>query len=100
MIPLKCIFYAYEKICKKYNNIDTESVFETDGPLMMLDEKFSRKYFENISTIKVNDVSLMVPEKYAEYLEEHGYHNFMNYPPANIRKPTHWIRVDEIMYNV
>ena len=68
---------------------------------MMLERHIDVSLLREGTYLPFNGLDVMVPEKYAEYLEVHGYHNFMQYPPANVRKPTHWLRCDNrIMYNV
>lgn len=100
-IPLKWIFKKYEKVCKKYCKTNSTTVVETNGPLMMLERHIDVSLLGEGTYLPFNGLDVMVPEKYAEYLEVHGYHNFMQYPPANVRKPTHWLRCDNrIMYNV
>ncbi len=100
-IPLSFTFKLYEKICKNYyKNNHSDSVYESNTPLCNLEGRWKKSLFGNGTYLNVLGHDIMVPEHYAEYLEAHGYHNFMQYPPANIRKPTHWIKGPGIMYNL
>ena len=102
IIPLRFIYTCYEKICKKYSqyNKDSGLVFESNAPLCCLLGRFKKSLFGNGVNISVYGHELSVPERFSDYLEQHGYHNFMQYPPANMRKPTHSLTSAKIMYQL
>ncbi|MCR5765900.1 MAG: LicD family protein [Treponema sp.] len=102
LIPLKVILYAYKKCCEKYSkkNKNSNSVYEPNGPLACLYYDMDKVLYGNGAYLKVFEHDIMVPEKYGEFLEAHGYTNYMEYPPGNMRKPTHSPKCRGIMYNI
>lgn len=102
LVPLKAIFSLYDKVCKKYSSKNAASgfVYESNAPLCCLMTTFDKKLFGYGTFLKVYGHDIMVPERYCDYLETHGYHNFMQYPPANMRKPSHSPKSPGIMYKL
>ena len=101
-VPLKLICKLYERTCRNYSEANKNSgfVFESNAPLCCLFSKFDKRLFGEGKRLKVYGQDIMVPEHCEEYLETHGYHNFMQYPPANMRKPTHSTKSGGIMYKL
>ena len=101
-VPLKLIYKLYERTCRNYSEANKNSgfVFESNAPLCCLFSKFDKSLLGEGKRLKVYGQDIMVPEHCEEYLETHGYHNFMQYPPANMRKPTHSTKSGGIMYKL
>ena len=101
LLPLGFIFWLYERSCKKYHDKNhSGKVYEVNGPLCMLHSKLDKSLLGDGTYLNVCGHDIMVPEHYADYLEIHGYHNFMHYPPGNLRKPTHWIKNPNVKYTL
>lgn len=101
LLPLPLIFRLYERTCRRYRrNNDSGTVYEVNSPLCNLNLRIGRFLFGNGTCLDVSGHEIMVPEHYAEYLEMHGYRNFMQYPPGNVRKPTHWVKTPGVKYTL
>ncbi len=102
LLPLPLIFRLYERTCRKYRMRAGSSgrVYEVNSPLCNLNMRIDRSLFGNGTCLDVSGYAVMVPEHYAEYLEVHGYRNFMQFPPGNVRKPTHWIKTPGVKYTL
>lgn len=98
IIPLKWIYHEFEKTRKKYNKKETKCCFESNGFITNIHWRYDKSLLGNGTYLKVYGEDIMVPEDYGGYLEAHGYHNYMQYPPANVRKPTHSTRSPWIMW--
>lgn len=101
-IPLGIIFGLFDRTCRRYDRVNRGSgvVYESNAPLCCLPARLDRSLLGDGTNLKVCGHAVMVPEHYAEYLEAHGYRNFMEYPPGNMRKPTHSPKSRGIMYRV
>ena len=99
-IPLGIIFSLFDRTCRRYDRANRGSgvVYESNAPLCCLPLRLDRSLLGGGTSLKVCGHDVMVPEHYAEYLEAHGYRNFMEYPPGNMRKPTHSPKSRGIMY--
>lgn len=97
LLPLSWICRMYETLRKWNSKKECDCYYESNGWTRCFHTKFSKELFGEGTYLEVYGIPIMVPAKYEEFLETHGYHNFMSFPPANIRKPTHSVKSPDIM---
>ena len=95
MLPLRFIIWLHEKFSRKYDRKATDYVFESNGH--GLQRMYKKEWFGYGKKVTVCGREIPIPEMPEEYLEEHGYINIMQYPPANTRKPTHGVKSPDLV---
>lgn len=95
LIPLKLIIRLHEKCARRYDKTDSTLCFESNG--YVTDQIFEREMFGDGKRIKVCNKEFMVARDVERYLEEHGYHDFMTYPPVSKRRPTHALKSPDLV---
>lgn len=94
ILPVSFISFLHEFFARRFDKKDTPYVYETNGYVTKL--IFGRELFGDGVRVDVCGHQIMVPAQYDRYLEEHGYHNYMQFPPANVRKPMHAIKSPDL----
>lgn len=94
ILPVSLISFLHEFFARRFDKSDTPYVYETNGYATKL--VFERELFGDGVRVEVCGHQIMVPAQYDRYLEEHGYHNYMQLPPANIRKPMHAVKSPDL----
>lgn len=94
LLPVSFISFLHEFFARRFDKKDTPYVYETNGYATRL--IFDRELFGDGVRVDMCGHQIMVPAQYDKYLEEHGYHNYMQFPPANVRKPTHAVKSPDL----
>lgn len=94
LLPVPFISFLHEFFARRFDKKDTPYVYETNG--YVTKRIFDRELFGNGIRVDVCGHQIMVPAQYDRYLEEHGYHNYMQFPPANVRKPMHAVKSPDL----
>lgn len=94
ILPVFLISFLHEFFARRFDKKDTPYVYETNGYATGL--IFDRELFGDGVRVDVCGHQIMVPAQYDRYLEEHGYHNYMQFPPANVRKPMHAVKSPDL----
>lgn len=81
-ISVKKIIKQYDVLCQKYDYNCSKYVGNSIYPVNYIMEK---TFFEKTIRIKYANMSLCVPAKYEEMLEQH-YGNYMEFPPLEERE--------------
>lgn len=97
LLPLSWICRMYEKLRRWNSKEECACYYESNGWTKCFHMKFPKELFGEGTYLEVCGTPIMAPAKYEDFLETHGYHNFMSFPPANIRKPTHSVKSPDIM---
>lgn len=96
-LPLSWICGMYEKLRRWNSKEDCDCYYESNGWTRCFHTKFPKEMFGEGTYLEVCGVPIMVPAKYEDFLETHGYHDFMFFPAAYSRKPTHSVKSPDIM---
>lgn len=94
ILPVSFIGSLHEFLARRFDKKDTPYVYETNGYATKL--IFDRDLFGDGVRVDVCGHQIMVPAQYDRYLEAHGYHNYMQFPPANVRKPMHAVKSPDL----
>lgn len=94
ILPVSFISFLHEFFARRFDKKDTPYVYETNGYAAKL--IFDRELFGDGVRVDVCGYQIMIPALYDRYLEEHGYHNYMKFPPANMRKPMHAVKSPDL----
>lgn len=94
-IPLSWIFGCYEWVRKWNKNKKCENYFESNGFIYCIPWKFKQEWFGEGTRLPLGNMTVSVPKDYEAFLHMH-YGNFMQYPPMNVRKPTHSVEASGI----
>lgn len=94
ILPVFFISFLHEFFARRFDKKDTPYVYETNGYVTSL--VFDREIFGEGVRVDVCGHPIMVPAQYDRYLKEHGYHDYMQFPPANIRKPMHAVKSPDL----
>lgn len=94
ILPVSFISFLHESLARRFDKKDTPYVYESNG--YVIDQVFDRELFGDGIRVDVCGHQIMVPAMYDRYLEEHGYHNYMQFPPANVRKPKHALKSPDL----
>lgn len=94
ILPVSFISFLHEFFARRFDKKDTPYVYETNGYATKM--IFDRELFGDGVRVDMCGHQIMVPEKYDRYLEEHGYHNYMQFPSANVRKPMHGVKSPDL----
>lgn len=94
ILPVSFISSLHEFFARRFDRKDTPYVYETNG--YVTEFVFEKELFGEGVRVDVCGHQIMVPAQYGRYLEEHGYHNYMQLPPANIRKPMHAVKSPDL----
>ena len=95
ILPLSFIIWLHEHYARKFDKLDTDLCYESNGYAMTF--AFDKAIFGRGKRIEVCNHELMVAIDVERYLVEHGYSNFMEYPPAHCRKPSHALKSPELV---
>ncbi len=96
LLPLRWICGMYEKLRRWNSKKDCDCYYESNGWTKCFHLKLPKELLGDGTHLEVYGVPIMVPAKYEDFLETQGYHNFMTFPPANIRKPTHSVKSPDV----
>ncbi|MDE7312824.1 MAG: LicD family protein [Eubacterium sp.] len=99
ILPLKFIFWLYERVRQMYNRQETGSYIMSNGFIFCLPWKFDKKWFGNGSVCTIDDVPLMAPANCDAYLKKQ-YGDYMKLPALEDRRPTHTLGASGIFYTV
>ncbi len=88
-LSVSAISHIYERLRKRYNGKDAHRYFESNGFINNIHWTYDKELFGEGIDMPFEGLMVRVPDKYGEYLEAHGYHNYMTPPPAHTRKPKH-----------
>lgn len=94
VLPVSFISSLHEFFARRFDKKATPYVYETNGYATNL--IFDKALFGNGVRVDVCGHQIMIPAQYDRYLEEHGYHNYMEFPPANVRKPMHAVKSPDL----
>lgn len=94
ILPVFFISFLHEFFARRFDKKDTPYVYETNGYVTKL--IFEKELLGDGVRVDVCGHQIMVPAQYDRYLEEHGYHNYMQFPPANVRKPMHAVKSPDL----
>lgn len=94
ILPVSFISFLHEFFARRFDKKDTPYVYESNG--YVTQSIFEQEIFGDGVRVDVCGHQIMVPAQYDRYLEEHGYHNYMQFPPANVRKPMHAVKSPDL----
>lgn len=94
-IPVSWIFGCYEWVRKWNKNKKCENYFESNGFIYCIPWKFKREWFGEGIRLPLGEITVSAPGDYKAFLEMH-YGDFMQYPPMDVRKPTHSVEASGI----
>lgn len=94
-IPLSLIVKLHEHFARRFDRKDAEGCYESNGYATTF--VFDKNILGSGKRIEVCGHQLMVAEQVEKYLEQHGYVNFMTYPPANHWKPSHAVKSPDLV---
>lgn len=95
VIPLSWIFGCYEWVRKWNKNKKCENYFESNGFIYCIPWKFKQEWFGEGKRLPLGNITVSVPENYEAFLKMH-YGDYTQYPPVNVRKPTHSVEASGI----
>lgn len=87
-IPLSWILGCYEWVRKWNKNKECDCYFESNGFIYCIPWKFRQCWFGEGTRISVGSLQVNVPQDYESFLKMH-YADYTQYPPMEVRKPTH-----------
>lgn len=93
ILPVSFISFLHEFFARRFDKKDTPYVYETNGYATGL--IFDKEILGDGVRIDVCGHQIMVPALYDRYLQERGY-NYMQFPPANVRKPMHAVKSPDL----
>lgn len=88
IVPLKFIFWLYEKVCIRYNKEKTKDYFESNGWIYCIPWRFPQEWFLEGIDVDLAGQKIIAPKNYDAFLKKH-YGNYMKLPAKSRRKPTH-----------
>ena len=88
-LSVSAISHIYERLRKRYNGKGFHRYYESNGFINNIHWTYDKDLFGEGIDMPFEGMMVRVPDKYDEYLEAHGYHNYMTPPPAPLRKPKH-----------
>lgn len=88
LIPLKLIFYFYERIRKSCPSNKSNAYFESNGWIYCISWCFPKEWFGEGVEVELNGLKVIAPKNYDEFLKMH-YWDYMKLPPEDKRKPSH-----------
>lgn len=88
IIPLSWILGCYEWVRKWNRHKKCENYFESNGFIYCIPWKFRQEWFGEGTRLKLGELEVNVPKDYKAFLKMH-YTDFEQYPPMEVRKPTH-----------
>lgn len=97
VVPLKFTFGMYEWI-RKWNKHKSgcKSYFESNGFIYCIPWKFKQEWFGEGTRLPLgDDLTVMAPKDYESFLKMH-YSDFNQYPPMEVREPTHSVNASGI----
>lgn len=94
-VPLRVIWFLYEKCRKRYNKQETRDYIMSNGFIFCLGWRFPKPWFGEGTLLEVNGKKYMAPLMYQDYLKNF-YGDYMKLPPEEKRKPTHSIEASGI----
>ncbi len=100
LIPLSILLYLYDNISQKANGKkglagdETGSYFMNSCAITCIERKFNKQWFGNGIRVPFEDIEVIIPADSPALLEGMGYHNYMNYPPYGMRRPSHYFNSD------
>ena len=96
VIPLSWILGCYEWVRKWNKNKKCENYFESNGFIYCIPWKFKQEWFEEGTRLPLGDgMMVSAPKNYKAFLQMH-YKDYTQYPPMNVRKPTHSVEASGI----
>lgn len=99
MLPLRLIFWIYERVRRMYNRQETGSYLMSNGFIFCLPWKFDKQWFGEGAVCRIDDLQLMAPADQDAYLKKQ-YGDYMRLPALKDRRPTHTLGADGIYYTV
>lgn len=97
-VPLKWIFWLYEKECIKYNMKETFDYFESNGWIYCIQWRFPQEWFGAGCSVEIGEQIFMAPQDCDAFLKKH-YGNYMRLPAIRNRKPTHAVDASGIFHH-
>lgn len=98
-IPIKCIFFLYEKLRGYARNKECDCVFESNnGAINYMPWRYEKKLFGKGKRLPMCDLDAMVPEDCDGLLKAKGYGDYMSFPPVIARKPSHSSKAKGIIW--
>lgn len=94
MIPFIVLHNTYLGLSKRYNRIDTDCYFMNSCAITCIERKFKKEFFEEGKEVEWQGMRVIIPRDYDGLLHAMRYDDYMNYPPLNIRKPSHYFNSD------
>lgn len=88
IVPLSLTFRLYEWVRKWNQNKKCENYFESNGFIYCIPWKFKQEWFEEGKRVKLGEVEVSAPKDTEAFLHMH-YKDYTQYPPMNMRIPTH-----------
>ncbi len=88
IIPLSWIFFFYEWIRRWNEKKDTKDYFQSNGFIYCIPWRLKQEWFDEGVRMEVEDFSVMIPKDHEAYLKVQ-YGDFAQFPPMEVRKPTH-----------
>ena len=88
IVPLKLIFWLYERVCIRYNKQKTNDYFESNGWIYCIPWRFPQEWFLEGTNVDLAGEKIMAPKNYDAFLKKH-YGDYMKLPAKSRRKPTH-----------
>ncbi len=89
-MPLWLIEFAYEKICRLYENKPGNDYFTSNGFIFCIPMRHKREWFAETTELNIYEHKFKCPKMYHEYLT-FFYKDYMRLPPEDKRKPDHVI---------
>lgn len=95
-LPLSWILGCYEWVRKWNKNKKCENYFESNGFIYCIPWKFKQEWFEEGTRLPLGEeMTVSVPKNYEAFLDMH-YKDYTQYPPMNVRKPTHSVEASGV----
>ncbi|MCR4658593.1 MAG: LicD family protein [Lachnospiraceae bacterium] len=95
LLPLSFIIWLHERYARRFDGSETGLCYESNGYAMTF--SFDKDIFGRGKRIEVCGHDLMIAIDEDRYLNEHGYVNYMEYPPYNCRKPSHALKSPDLV---
>ncbi len=99
LVPLRLIFWVYERMRRMYNGQETTSYLMSNGFIFCLPWKFEKQWFGEGTVCRIDNLRLMAPADQDAYLKKQ-YGDYMRLPALQDRRPTHTLGADGIYYTV
>ncbi len=99
VIPLKFLFFLFEKLRGYAKNKECNYVFESNnGAINYMPWRYEKRLFGEGKRLPMCGYNVMVPSDYDGLLKAKGYGDYMSFPPVNVRKPSHSIKASGIIW--